>query len=124
MARADYPSPVPGDGEARRPLAPSVLETLTGNSHPTPAAAPEERDVGPSRPEPPERPTSARPGRPTALLTAVASLALCAASWIFLREVRQQRRLMETTLHTVTAPEIAFVAPTGFDPDAPNRLTV
>jgi hypothetical protein len=113
-----------GDGESRRPIAPSVLETLAENSRRRPAAVPEKRELRPPRPSPAERPGATWPGRSTALLTAIASLALCAASWIFLREVRRQRRLMENVLRSVTAPEIAFVAPTGFDPDAANRLTV
>ena len=113
-----------GDGESRRPIAPSVLETLAESPRPAPSASAEERDHRAPRPAPAERGSAAWVGRSTALLTALASLALCWASWTFLGEVRQQRRLMDAILRTATAPEIAFVAPTGFDPDAPNRLTV
>ena len=113
-----------GDGESRRPIAPSVLETLAESPRPAPPAAPEEQDRRAPRPAPAERRNAAWFGRSTALATALASLALCWASWTFLGEVRQQRRLMDAILRTATAPEIAFVAPTGFDPDAPNRLTL
>src|SRR5262249_55577998 len=132
----DYPCGVLGDGEPRRPLAPSVLETLGANTLPA-EQPPEQLERPTPQPvpaPPPERaapqPFSAEPrrtpgvGRSTALLTALGSLALCWASWTLLGEVRQQRRLTDTLLRTVSAPEIAFVAPTGFDPDAPSRLTV
>ena len=126
---SDYPSGVLGNGETRRPLAPSVLETLGTDA--LPAEPPPEKPESPA-PQPlpaeprswPEPRSTPWIGRSTALLTALASLALCWASWTFLGEVRQQRRLTDTLLRTVSAPEIAFVPPTGFDPEAPSRLTV
>ena len=123
MGPPDYPSDVLGNGETRRPLAPSVLETLGPTALPAEPTA--EKPEGPApQPAPAEPRRTPWVGRSTALLTALGSLALCWASWTFLGEVRQQRRLTDTLLRTVSAPEIAFTSPTGFDPEAPNRLTV
>jgi len=123
MGPPDYASDVLGNGEPRRPLAPSVLETLAPSAPPA-EHAPEKPEGAAPQPVPAAPRSAPWVGRSTALLTALGSLALCWASWTFLGEVRQQRRLTDTLLRTLGAPEIAFVPPTGFDPEAPSRLTV